>query len=130
MIPKQSYPNITEHSSNLMIVLLAFYTFLLHRFYWLKVRALAESKSWLELDRFSKARKSPIGYEVRFCVSEVSFHNLLSNCVSFLLDPVALKANCCYLSKSSCCEPLHSVLGIAHFSCVVLKTLLLVLFLV
>lgn len=105
MIPKQSYPNFTEHSSNLMIVLLAFYTFLLHRFYWLKVRALAESKSWLELDRFSKARKSPIGYEVRFSVSEVSFHNLLSNCVSFLLDPVALKANCCYLSKSSFVNP-------------------------
>lgn len=36
------------------------------RFYWLKVRALAESKSWLELDRFSKARKSPIGYEPFF----------------------------------------------------------------
>ncbi|RMX51789.1 hypothetical protein pdam_00011635 [Pocillopora damicornis] len=41
----------------------------LHRtfkFYWLKVRALAENKSWLELDRFSKARKSPIGYEPFF----------------------------------------------------------------
>ena len=34
------------------------------RFYWLKVRSLAESHKWLELDKFSKARKSLIGYEV------------------------------------------------------------------
>ncbi|XP_031556502.1 vacuolar protein sorting-associated protein 16 homolog [Actinia tenebrosa] len=33
------------------------------RFYWIKVRALAESRNWLELERFSKAKKSPIGYE-------------------------------------------------------------------
>lgn len=36
------------------------------RFYWLKVRSLAESRNWLELDRFSKARKSLIGYEPFF----------------------------------------------------------------
>lgn len=36
------------------------------RFYWLKVRALAEGKKWLELDKFSKTRKSPIGYEPFF----------------------------------------------------------------
>ena len=37
---------------------------LVFRFYWLKVRSLAESHNWLELDKFSKARKSLIGYEV------------------------------------------------------------------
>ncbi|XP_073236794.1 vacuolar protein sorting-associated protein 16 homolog isoform X4 [Porites lutea] len=36
------------------------------RFYWLKVRSLAESHNWLELDKFSKARKSLIGYEPFF----------------------------------------------------------------
>ncbi|XP_068762410.1 vacuolar protein sorting-associated protein 16 homolog [Montipora capricornis] len=36
------------------------------RFYWLKVRALAESHNWLELDKFSKSRKSLIGYEPFF----------------------------------------------------------------
>jgi hypothetical protein len=34
------------------------------KFWWLKVRALAYNKDWAELDRFSKVRKSPIGYEV------------------------------------------------------------------
>ena len=37
---------------------------LVFRSYWLKVRSLAESHNWLELDKFSKARKSLIGYEV------------------------------------------------------------------
>ena len=32
--------------------------------YWLKVRSLAEGHNWLELNKFSKARKSLIGYEV------------------------------------------------------------------
>ncbi|KAM7431229.1 Vacuolar protein sorting-associated protein 16 [Porites harrisoni] len=36
------------------------------RFYWLKVRSLAESHNWLELDKLSKARKSLIGYEPFF----------------------------------------------------------------
>ena len=34
------------------------------RFHWIKVRALAESRNWLELERFAKSKKSPIGYEV------------------------------------------------------------------
>ncbi|XP_013393973.1 vacuolar protein sorting-associated protein 16 homolog [Lingula anatina] len=33
------------------------------RFWWLKIRALAEAGDWMELDRFSKTKKSPIGYE-------------------------------------------------------------------
>ena len=34
------------------------------RFWWIKVKALAESRNWVELDRFAKSKKSPIGYEV------------------------------------------------------------------
>jgi hypothetical protein len=33
------------------------------RFWWIKVKALAESRNWSELDRFAKSKKSPIGYE-------------------------------------------------------------------
>ncbi|KXJ28267.1 vacuolar protein sorting-associated protein 16 homolog [Exaiptasia diaphana] len=33
------------------------------RFHWLKVRALAESMDWIELDKFAKSKRSPIGYE-------------------------------------------------------------------
>ncbi|XP_065179168.1 vacuolar protein sorting-associated protein 16 homolog [Sycon ciliatum] len=33
------------------------------RFWWLKIRALAETSQWLELENFSKSKKSPIGYE-------------------------------------------------------------------
>lgn len=35
------------------------------RFWWLKVKALAESRNWVELEKFAKSKKSPIGYEVR-----------------------------------------------------------------
>lgn len=36
------------------------------RRYWLlKINILAEQKDWLELERFSKSKKSPIGYEVK-----------------------------------------------------------------
>jgi len=40
------------------------------RYYWLKVYATAEARNWLELERFSKTKKSPIGYEpfVEACV--------------------------------------------------------------
>ncbi|ESO06602.1 hypothetical protein HELRODRAFT_106217 [Helobdella robusta] len=33
------------------------------RFWWLKIQKLAELGQWLELDKFSKSKKSPIGYE-------------------------------------------------------------------
>eukprot|EP00911_Craspedida_sp_UC1_P002587 UC1_evm5s1915 len=41
------------------------------RFWWLKVRALAQARNWLELERFAKSKKSPIGYEpfVDECIS-------------------------------------------------------------
>ncbi|RWS09868.1 vacuolar protein sorting-associated protein 16-like protein [Dinothrombium tinctorium] len=34
------------------------------RFWWLKITVLAEQGQWLELEKFSKVKKSPIGYEV------------------------------------------------------------------
>ncbi|CAH1775290.1 unnamed protein product [Owenia fusiformis] len=33
------------------------------RFWWLRVNALCESNDWTELEKFSKSKKSPIGYE-------------------------------------------------------------------
>ncbi|RIB09211.1 Vps16, C-terminal region-domain-containing protein, partial [Gigaspora rosea] len=36
------------------------------RFWWMKLKALVEVREWDELDRFSKQKKSPIGYEVKF----------------------------------------------------------------
>lgn len=33
------------------------------RYWWLKVRALCQARNWLELERFAKSKKSPIGYE-------------------------------------------------------------------
>lgn len=36
------------------------------RFWWIKLRALAERRDWDEIDQFSKSKKSPIGYEPFF----------------------------------------------------------------
>lgn len=33
------------------------------RFWWLRIQVLADSFQWDELEKFSKAKKSPIGYE-------------------------------------------------------------------
>lgn len=33
------------------------------RYWWLKIGCLAETGDWLELEKFSKSKKSPIGYE-------------------------------------------------------------------
>lgn len=33
------------------------------RFWWLRIQAMAEKSLWPELEKFSKAKKSPIGYE-------------------------------------------------------------------
>jgi hypothetical protein len=38
------------------------------RFWWMKVLAVAENGDWAELERFSKVKKSPIGYEPFFDV--------------------------------------------------------------
>ncbi|KAM7314366.1 putative vacuolar protein-sorting protein [Ixodes scapularis] len=34
-----------------------------HGFWWLKLSVLAEGNQWIELEKFSKSKKSPIGYE-------------------------------------------------------------------
>lgn len=33
------------------------------RFWWLRLKALAELEEWAEMEKFSKLKKSPIGYE-------------------------------------------------------------------
>lgn len=37
----------------------------LWRYWWLKLKSLAEKEEWEELEKFSKTKKSPIGYLVR-----------------------------------------------------------------
>uniref|UniRef100_A0A8C6SSQ0 Vacuolar protein sorting-associated protein 16 homolog n=1 Tax=Neogobius melanostomus TaxID=47308 RepID=A0A8C6SSQ0_9GOBI len=46
------------------------------RFWWLKLRALAEKQDWDELDKFSRSKKSPIGYLpfVEVCVKNHNQH--------------------------------------------------------
>ncbi|XP_074848263.1 vacuolar protein sorting-associated protein 16 homolog [Carettochelys insculpta] len=46
------------------------------RFWWLKVSALAERADWEELEKFSKSKKSPIGYLpfVEICMKHHSRH--------------------------------------------------------
>ena len=39
--------------------------FHLCRYWWLKLKTLAEKEEWEELEKFSKYKKSPIGYLVR-----------------------------------------------------------------
>ena len=34
------------------------------RFWWLKIQALGESGDWVELEKFSKGKKAPVGMEV------------------------------------------------------------------
>lgn len=42
------------------------------RFWWLRIQVLSETFQWDELDKFSKAKKSPIGYEpfVEVCLKQ------------------------------------------------------------
>lgn len=42
------------------------------RFWWLRIQVLSESFQWDELEKFSKAKKSPIGYEpfVEVCLKQ------------------------------------------------------------
>ena len=34
------------------------------RYWWTKIQALGAARDWTELEKFSKSKKSPIGYEV------------------------------------------------------------------
>jgi hypothetical protein len=60
-----------SHSQNLHFVLFCFMNVLnvksviLFRYWWLRILSLSELGDWLELDKFSKSKKSPIGIEVR-----------------------------------------------------------------
>lgn len=36
------------------------------RYWWLRIHCLAEQDMWSELEKLSKSKKSPIGYEVIF----------------------------------------------------------------
>lgn len=45
-------------------ILISIYLF--YRFWWLQITVLADGGDWLELEKFSKSKKSPIGYEVIF----------------------------------------------------------------
>lgn len=36
-----------------------------NRYWWLRIQCLAEEGMWSDLEKFSKSKKSPIGYEVR-----------------------------------------------------------------
>lgn len=42
------------------------------RFWWLRIQVLSETYQWEELEKFSKAKKSPIGYEpfVEVCLKQ------------------------------------------------------------
>lgn len=41
------------------------------RYWWLKLRSLAEKEEWEELEKFSKSKKSPIGYLVKPCTISI-----------------------------------------------------------
>ena len=53
-------------------MLVIYFLVSIHRFWWLKVEALAEAGEWLELEKFAKSKKSPIGYEVGVMCSVVN----------------------------------------------------------
>jgi hypothetical protein len=38
---------------------------ILFRYWWFRIQSLSELGEWMELDKFSKSKKSPIGIEVR-----------------------------------------------------------------
>jgi vacuolar protein sorting-associated protein 16 len=37
----------------------------LYRYWWIRIKALADIRDWEQMEKFSKVKKSPIGYEVR-----------------------------------------------------------------
>lgn len=43
--------------------------FTVFRFWWLKINALGEIGDWVELEKFSKGKKAPVGMEVCFHVN-------------------------------------------------------------
>ena len=61
---------------------------MLHRFWWLKIDALAGAGEWIELERFAKSKKSPIGYEVRLAISRSSIKYFIVNYIRFICNIV------------------------------------------
>ena len=47
------------------------------RFWWLKIDALAGAGEWIELERFAKGKKSPVGYEVRYLSLQFTVQNIV-----------------------------------------------------
>ena len=64
----------------------------LRRYWWVKIRALAESGDYEELEKFSKQKKSPIGYEVRVLLDlsalSVDYHKNFSPLLGSVLSTV------------------------------------------
>lgn len=54
--------------------------FVPHRYWWLKLTALADKADWEELEKFAKSKKSPIGYLVKRNVDFVIHVNCIKNC--------------------------------------------------
>lgn len=49
------------------------------RFWWMKIQSLAHLDDWIELEKFSKSKKSPIGYApfVDICLEKNNKHEAL-----------------------------------------------------
>lgn len=45
------------------IYIFSFFLAVCCRYWWLRIKALGQANDWVGLDKFSKAKKSPIGYE-------------------------------------------------------------------
>ena len=47
--------------------------FTIFRYWWIKIQALAEAGEWVELDKFSRNKKPPVGMEVSNCAFNKQF---------------------------------------------------------
>uniref|UniRef100_A0A670ZL19 Vacuolar protein sorting-associated protein 16 homolog n=1 Tax=Pseudonaja textilis TaxID=8673 RepID=A0A670ZL19_PSETE len=57
-----SHPHLLLTNHNRRMFVLDLFPCCLDRFWWLKISALAEQGAWEDLEKFSKSKKSPIGY--------------------------------------------------------------------
>lgn len=49
-------------SASVLAALIVFASFTVIRYWWLRIQSLADNEDWRELDKFSKVKKSPVGY--------------------------------------------------------------------
>jgi hypothetical protein len=61
-----------------------------HRFWWIKLKALAGNKDWEGLENFAKAKKSPIGYEPFVVGSQLNPPEVLAEVDGWFLDPLVI----------------------------------------